>query len=559
MKLCLLLAGLLLGASASPGLQHADLIIHGGPIFSAEPDLRIYRAVAVADGRIVAAGDESLIRRFRADRIIDLHGRLAMPGFNDAHFHITGHARRYVELSDVRSIAQLKARIGKRAAELGPGEWITGYGWSEDRFADGRKPTRFDLDQAAPGNPVYLDREGGHSAVVSSAALARAGLNDSSPDPRGGRLERGADGRLSGIIREQRTVVTRLLPSAAPEELRADLSGRLKDLFRLGITSVTNASTPADEYRRLWQPLYAASGGSLPRATIQINPDLPAVGPEAAMATLRSLGGVTGAGDEHLRLGAVKVFVDGGFTGPAAWTTRGYRNDPNYFGMPAVDMQALETFSAAAHRAGWQLGYHAIGDAAIEKTVAMFDRILAADPRPDSRHHVNHFSVLPDEPTMAMMARDGIGIIQQPNFTYALEGRYRAYLPDEALRHNNAVATPLAHGIRMAFSSDIIPIGPLVGIYGAVTRKGESGTVYGPEEKVSVAEALRLYTAGGAWMNFNEKRLGRIAPGLWADIIVLDRNLLSVPPERILGAKVDLTFLAGKTVYQRRGRERTAR
>lgn len=532
--------------------QSADLLIHGGPVLSASSDDQVYRAVAITDGKIVAVGGEDLARRFTAKQVIDLHGRLAMPGFNDAHSHLRGRAKRFVELSDVRSIAELQARIRTRIAELPPGEWITGYGWSEDRLAEGRKPTRLDLDAAAPDNPVYLDREGGHSEVVNSRALALAGLTASNADPEGGHLERMDDGSLSGVIRETRTVLTHLIPDATPEELRADLGERLRDLFRLGITSVTDASTPIADYHAIWQPLYSAKPAPLPRATLQINPDVVGLGPDGAMAALRSLGQVTGGGDDFLRIGAVKVFVDGGFTGPAAWTTQGYRSDPDFHGAAAVDLDALERFSTDAHAAGWQLGYHAIGDLAIEKTVQMFDRILKAHPRADHRHHLNHFSVMPDNATMATMAADGIGIVQQPNFTYSLEGRYRAYLPDAALAHNNAIATPLNHGIKMAFSSDIIPIGPLVGIYAALTRKGASGTVYGPEEAIAIRQALRLYTAGGAAMNFRENTLGQIAPGMLADLIILDRDLLSAAPEDILRAQVDLTILAGRIVFDRR-------
>ena len=545
-----LFAAFLMSACATTG-QPVDLLIRGGPIFSSDPTGHVYRAVAVKGGKIVAVGEDDLTQKVDAKRVIELNDRLAMPGFNDAHSHLRGRARRFVELSDVQSISQLQERIRSRIAQLPPGEWITGYGWSEDRLAEGRKPTRLDVDAVAPDNPVYLDREGGHSGLVNSRALMLAELDASSADPDGGQLERMADGSLSGIIRETRTVITDLIPKAEPEELRADLADRLRALFELGITSVTDASTPAEDFRDIWQPLYAARTMPLPRATIQINPDLVNRGPDGAMAVLDSLGAITGSGSAFLKLGAVKVFVDGGFTGPAAWTTQGYRNDPDYHGAAAVDLVQLEQFSARAHAAGWQMGYHAIGDLAIEKTVQMFDRILTANPRVDHRHYLNHFTVLPDDATMEMIARDGIAIAQQPNFTYSLEGRYRTYLPDDALAHNNAIATPLRYGIEMAFSSDIIPIGPLVGIYAAVTRKGASGTVYGPEEAVDIREALRLYTAGGARINFHETTLGQISPGMMADMIILDRDLLSIDPADILDTKVDMTILDGKIVFDR--------
>jgi hypothetical protein len=546
-----LLVAALLIAGCSQHRQKADLVIHGGPIFSAQANNQIYQAIAIKDGKIVSVGDEQLVRQVKARQIIDLNGRLAMPGFNDAHSHMRGRAKRYIDLSAVKSIAELQAQISNKVAQLPAGEWITGYGWSEDRFAERRKPTRVDLDTAAPDNPVFLDREGGHSGVANTKALTLAGLTSSSPDPEGGQLEKMADGSLSGIIRENLTIVSSLVPDAEPAELRADLAKRLNALFSLGITSVTDASTSVDDYRSIWRPLYANATQPLPRATVQINPDLVHLGPEGAIAALASLGAVTGSGTEFLRIGAVKIFVDGGFTGPAAWTTKGYRNDSDYHGAAAVDLQALEIFSAGAHKAGWQLGYHAIGDLAIKRTVEMFDRILTENPRDNHRHHVNHFSVLPDDASLWTMARQQIGIIQQPNFTYSLEDRYRTYLPNDALAHNNAIQTPLGFGIKMAFSSDIIPIDPRVGIYAAVTRAGLSGAVYGPDEAIDVPLALQLYTAGGAWMNFRERQVGQIAPGMAADIIIIDRDLLSVSPRDILVAKVDMTFANGKIVFDR--------
>ena len=545
------LVAALLIAGCSQHRQNADLVIHGGPIFSAQANNKIYQAMAIKDGKIVSVGDEQLVRKVKALQTIDLKGRFAMPGFNDAHSHIRGRAKRYIDLSEVTSIAELQARVSNKIAELPAGEWITGYGWSEDRLAEKRKPTRIDLDSAAPDNPVFLDREGGRSGVANTKALTLAGLTSSSQDPEGGQLERMADGSLSGIIRENRTIVSSLVPDAEPAEIRADLAKRLNALFSLGITSVTDASTSVDDYRSIWRPLYANAAQPLPRATVQINPDLVHRGSQGAIAELAALGAVTGGGNEFLRIGAVKVFVDGGFTGPAAWTTKGYRNDSDYHGAAAVDLQALEIFSARAHIAGWQLGYHAIGDLAIKRTVEMFDRILTANPRDNHRHHVNHFSVLPDDPSLKTMARQQIGIIQQPNFTFSLEGRYRTYLPDDALAHNNAVATPLRNGIKMAFSSDIIPIDPRVGVYAAVTRAGISGAIYGPDEAIDVPLALRLHTAGGAWMNFREKEVGGISPRMAADIIIIDRNLLAVAPKDILDAKVDMTFIGGKIVFDR--------
>jgi predicted amidohydrolase YtcJ len=284
---------------------------------------------------------------------------------------------------------------------------------------------------------------------------------------------------------------------------------------------------------------------------VQINPGLRPGDPQAALKRLEAFGLVTGAGDDRLKVGPLKIFVDGAFSGVGALTKQPYRSDPKQFGALTAPIADIEIVSRAAHAMGWQFGFHTIGDAANEKTVDMLDRILADAPRTDHRHYLNHFTVMPSETTLETMARDGIAIAQQPNFTYVLEGLFRTHLWDEALQSNNPAGTPLKKGVKMAFSSDIIPIGPLVGIYAAVTRKGLSGEVYGPEESVDIKEALRLYTYGGAWLNFDDDIKGTIEPGMLADIVVLSEDLLSAPPERILEAQVDLTLLGGEVVFER--------
>jgi len=544
---------LLLLLTACTQKQHADLIIYNGPIYSSNARHEIFEAMAITGNRIVAVGGPELLDAYAADALIDLKGRLALPGFNDAHTHMRGSPERWIALSKARSISEMQDLLRRKAHDLSPGVWITGQGWFEDCLAEKRKPTRTDLDLAAPDNPVFLTREGGHSAVANSRALESAGLSKTSPDPENGQLERDPDGRLTGIIRERRDLVTRVIPPPPLDEVRDDLVRRLHDQLRLGITSFTDASTSIEDYQNIWQRIYQnRTNDPLPRATVQINSGFGAnMSAQQALVRLAAFGLKTGDGDDRLKVGALKVFVDGGFTGPAAWTRAPYRNDPNYYGSLAVSLDDLKILSLGAHEAGWQLGFHAIGDAAIEETVAIFDDVLHRSPRRDHRHYVNHFTVLPSKATMTLMARDGIGIVQQPNFTYSLEDRYRAYLPDEKLQHNNAVATPLGYGIKMAFSSDVIPIGPLVGIYAAVTRRGASGVVYGADERIGIAEALRLYTNGGAYRTFDENIKGQIKPGLLADIIVLDTNLLEAAPERILKTQVDYTILGGTIVYRR--------
>jgi predicted amidohydrolase YtcJ len=216
--------------------------------------------------------------------------------------------------------------------------------------------------------------------------------------------------------------------------------------------------------------------------------------------------------------------------------------------LPEAELRQLVT---EANRLGWQLGFHAIGDAAIELTVDAFVEALESHPRTDHRHYLNHFTVTPPDATLASMAAHGIAIAQQPNFTYTLEGRYVENLDGERLAHNNPLRVPMERGIFMALGSDILPIDPMVGLYAAVTRKGMSGAVYGPEEALTMAEALRGYTANGAWLTFEEDQKGTLEPGMLADMVVLSDDLLTIDPERIMDVEVDMTIVGGRVLFER--------
>jgi hypothetical protein len=266
--------------------------------------------------------------------------------------------------------------------------------------------------------------------------------------------------------------------------------------------------------------------------------------------TMAAFGKKSGDGDEHLRVGPIKIFVDGGFTGPAAYTKEPYRGETDFRGKLSLEPAELTRIIRELNAAGWQTGIHAIGDAAIELTVDELAAALDETPRADHRHYLNHFTVMPSAESMQKMATYGIAITQQPNFTYTLEGRYADYLDGERLQHNNPLRTPMSHGIHVAISSDILPMGPMVGIYAAVTRKGMSGTVYGADEALDVMQALRGYTLDGAFLSFEETLKGSIEPGKFADMIVLDQDILTVDPEQIMDIRVEQTWLGGRLVYE---------
>ncbi len=546
-------------ASADP--LSADLIVHNGRVITVDDRFSIRSAVVVKDGKILAVGDESLAARYRAPDVIDLHGRTLMPGLIDTHMHLYGTSSRQIDSGHAHSIVELQSMLRAKAKELGPGKWITGIDWDEYVLAERRKPLRGDLDAAAPDNPVALTRAGGHSIVGSSRALSLAGIDRRTQDPDGGIIEHDAAGEPNGIIRERSDLYSRVIPLEDPVEMIPLYAQSLKAELALGVTTIFEASTRIDDepldaggttekpkwesitYREL-RTIYQQMAPQLPRAIVLI--DYPGA------ARLEAFGKRTGYGDDHLRLGPIgETGYDGGFTGPTALTTQDYKGLPGFRGKTFFSRADLQEMVETSARLGWQIGIHAIGDAAIIQVVDAFDQALKKYPRHDHRWFLAHFTMMPPVSTMQTMSRDGIYAEAQPNFLYNLEGRYVETLDGERLRHINPVATPLKYGVKVVFGSDNLPLNPWVALYAAITRKGSSGTVYGPEEAVSRQSAIRMYTRTAAELSWDEKKKGSLERGKYADMIILPKDPLSMPAEDFLTLKVETTIVGGRIVYQR--------
>lgn len=538
------------------GTTTVDLLLFNGKIVTADDAFSIHQAIAVKDGKVLAAGSNELRSRYTAARLIDLRGRTVIPGFCDTHIHLGGHSRRYIELKDTTSLAQLKQQVADKAKELGPGEWITGGNWDEYHFTEQRKPLRADLDAAAPNNPVALTRAGGHSIVGNSKALQMADINKATPDPPRGLIERDQSGQPNGVIRERNDLYTHMVPKDKPVDVRESLLENVREQLKLGITSVivAGASVNADDVGSYaeWEWLYGKHGTELPRAAVQIGYPSPQGEAKLGAERLRAFGKKSGDGNERLRVGAIgEMAADGGFTGPTAWMLTDYKGQPGFRGRAFFTPEQILANIEEGHKLGWQFGIHAIGNAAIEMTVDALHQVLEKYPRNDHRHYLCHFTMMPPDRTMQIMAKDKIHIAQQPNFTYNLAGRYEETVEGKLLQTNNPLSTPLKHGIYMAFGSDNLPIGPMVGLYAAVTRKGENGKVYGASEAVSMKDAITMYTRNGAFLTREEKIKGTLETGKLADMVVVDQDLLTVAPEKVLNAKVDMTIVGGKVLFER--------
>lgn len=550
--------------SAAEATLFADVIYDNGSIVTNVLEGREVEAVAVLGGLIVATGDSDHVMSLAGPqtKIVDLQGRTVLPGFYDNHNHIGGERdARVIDWEHIQSRQELLDALAERASELSDGEWILGTLQNEN-MPQAKLPTRWEMDEVTPDNPVAMRR--GHITLANSLAMKLADITSDTPTPPGGGIDRNDDGEPIGWFWEgagRRLVMDAVPPPPpTPDDIAEEgIRKQLTELLSYGITSV-NVPGMRPHTLRWIQDVYRQWGNELPRATVQIrlspgydSYDNTDEGVAVSIDELSGLSFVTGFGNNRLKLGAVKMSIDGGFSAAAFNTLEPYPNrEEEYYGVVRIPEDVLYRVSSRAHQLGWQLGIHAIGDGAVQMATDVLARILAENPREDHRHFLHHVSVLPPEATLKKLAENEILVASQPNFTYSL-GPYNASpaLSPERLQTNNPQKSLLDHNIRVSYGSDGMPTGPLVGIYAAVTRKGVDGKVYGPGERVSLRQAIQMYTLAPAYMNFCEDSRGTIEKGKVADMVVLGEDIFSVAPERLMEIPIDMTIVAGKVLFVR--------
>lgn len=560
----------------SPGHGRAqpsapDVIFHNATIITVNAAFDVAQAVAVANGTIVAVGSNDEIRRLagRETRLVDLGGKTVVPGFYDNHIHLDGALQPWRggmidELPDwVRgadTLDTLVKALSERVAKLPKGTWVRGAIARED-WPNQKLPTRWDLDEVSPDHPVVLAR-GPHTLVVNSAALAAAGIDRTTADPPGGEIVHNDEGEPTGKIFEaaRRLITSKMPPEEAPggeEATIANWRGELKQLASLGISSV-NVAGLRPNMLKLAQTLYERHGAELPRMTVQLRlspgydtHDDPEIGVKQSIAELESLGFRTGFGNDRLKIGAVKMSIDGGMSAPVFWSTTEYTGRAGFYGEQRIPDSVFYRVAKRAHELGWQLGIHTMGDAAVVMVVNELEKILGERPRADHRHYLHHVAVKPPAATLETMARLGIMVASQPAFTIGLGAYAQEALSREREATQNPSRSLLAKGIRVSYGSDAAPYGPMFAIYAAVTRKGWDGQVRGAGEAVTVQEALRFHTIESAYFTFDERHRGSIEPGKAADLAVLAEDPLSAPANRLGDIKVDRTVVAGRDIFVR--------
>jgi predicted amidohydrolase YtcJ len=526
----------------------ADLILHSGRVFdSVAGAVGPATAVAISGNRILAVGGDSEVRALAGPRCesIDLRGRVLVPGLIDAHCHFQGWglAKAQIDLKapGIRSLGDVARAVRERAAGLPPGSWVRGRGYDQGKLREGRHPDRDLLDAAAPEHPVVLTRTCGHIAAVNSRALAAMGVDERTPDPPGGRFgRRPGDGRLDGILYEtaQRALQAALPPPTEEERLEAIVAAS-RDYLSFGVTSVHDAggAEPALMQRA------RAQGRLLTRVYLM---QVAEEGDTARDDALAEIGLVTGFGDDWLRIGPFKLFADGSSSGPTAATREPYAVDPGSRGILRITQEEADRRYAAAHARGMQVTAHAQGDHAIDIILTAIERAMAAHPRPDPRHRIEHAGIAQPD-LVARMAAAGVIPVAQPVFVYEFgEGYVRDYGPRRGHRFMPCRAF-LEAGVPVALSSDapVTTADALFGLEIAVTRRSQGGPAIGADQALTWQQALVGYTWNAARAAFEEDRKGAIAPGYLADLAVL-----SGEPPRF---RADLTVVDGRVAYERAG------
>jgi predicted amidohydrolase YtcJ len=510
-------------------------------------------AVAIRGGRIVAIGDAAQIGALigPATRRIQLEPQQAIiPGFNDSHQHIFSYVRSSSRLSlwDTTRLDALLGRIRSAAERQPPGTWIVAVGHDQGRLIENRNPLLSELDAIAPEHPVLVIRACSHIGLANSRALSAAGIDITSPDPVGGRFER-SDGRLTGVLQESALGLVSRAIIAPPIDWESGLLAAGREYHRRGITAIGEAALGHVEglrdLERLQQALehgldlrvYAMAYGSVA---------------EQFLAQAEAHANLAVRDSAWLRFGCIKYFIDGTLGGGTAFLTEDYGDEPGNRGWPIMPVAELEAQVERAHRAGFQVAVHAIGDAAVAMVTDVYERVLARHPRANHRHRIEHVEVvhagLPER-----MARLGIVAGIQSCFTYWESGDVTRLGPGLA-PYGHAWGDLLRAGVPLANGSDnpVLPdFQPVQGLYAAVTRRTYNGLVLTPEQAIRPADALHSYTRGAAYASFDEQRMGSITAGMLADLAILSGNPLGPDPEALRELRVDMTIVDGRIVFER--------
>ena len=504
------------------------------------------QAIAISGGRFLAIGtnDEVLPLTSGSAKKIDLNGKTVLPGFIDAHSHPAPAGLSHLRMvdCDLRSIAEILTALRQRAEKTPAGQWVLGFKYDDTKTSEARPLTLQDLNDAVPNHPVFVEHRGGHTAWVNSIALKAAKINENTPDPPGGKFDRNPNmGKLDGHVRERaKEVFEAQFPGFTRDDHREGVALISKVMSRSGITSVTDAGgTPED--LRAYQDARDSGDLSL-RVYCHIRNEF--------MDKMLAAGVKTGLGDDWVKVGAQKSICDGSISERTARLSQPYIGRPNDYGIIVTDEEHLYNVSRKAHQAGWQLGTHANGDVGIDITLRVYERLQKEMPRRDPRFRLEHCTVVNE----GLIARiKALGAIPTPFSTYAYyHGEKMKEYGSDRVNNMFALRSFIDAGIRPTQASDYPPgpFEPMMALRSEVTRTDSKGNVWGPRQRISVEEAIRVGTMNGAYASYEEHSKGSIEAGKLADLVVLGRDPFKVDPADLINIPIERTMVGGKWVWE---------
>lgn len=524
-----------------------DLILYNANLITVNPAQPSAQALAILGDRLMAVGSNREIQRLAtaSTKKINMGGKTITPGFIDAHSHpLTagkGHLRSLD--ADLRSIKAIQEAVREKARNTPPGGWVSAFKYDDTKTADGRMINRHDLDAAAPDHPVEIWHRGGHSVYVNSRALALLGYNRNTPDPEGGKIERDPEtGDLTGRLLETAYApLGELNPEHFTKEDNREAVKLISQLMtKSGVTSVTDAYGSADS---LVSYQDACQAGDLSLRIYCL------IG-TSRVDKMIDAGLRTGFGDEWVRVGGMKMSCDGSISERTARLSEPYLGRPNDFGLIRNDEEDIYKGSLRAHKADWQIAIHANGDVAIEKTLNVFERLQAEYPRKDPRFRIEHCTVVNDKLIQRMKA---LNVIPNPFSTYVyFHGEKMKEYGAKRLENMFALRSFLDAGLKPTQTSDYPPgpFEPMMALQSSVTRTDMHGDVWGPSQKITVEEAIKIGTLHGAYASYEENIKGSLEAGKLADLVVLGADPRKVDPMDIINIPVERTMVGGKWVYE---------
>ena len=555
----LLLFPIILTAASCGQRQFADLVLKNGKVITIDRLNPRAQAVAIAGNLIVAVGSDAEIDNYvktGVTGVIDLKGKMAVPGFNDAHIHFiqAGEALESLNLTGITSYRQMREKVAARVQESEPGEWIIGRGWDHTLIPGQAWPTREILDEVAPDNPVLLIRIDGHSVLANSYILKEFGITRDTPDPDGGTIVRDpVTGEPTGILKENAKGLVKK-PSFTPEETgkrkKRHLKLALDQAIKCGLTSIQQLTGDGEYFEELQK------NGEL---KLRVYLSQPLTDDPEKLARYKKLR-QRYKDNPLINFGALKGFMDGTLGSQTAALFEPFSDNPSTRGLLTMPVERMEKLILKADRDSFQLAIHAIGTRANHIVLNAFEKAIEANGKRDSRHRIEHAQILIED-DVPRFAELGVIASMQPTHCSTDLNYAEDRLGRQRCRYAYAWKSILSAGGRIAFGTDcpVEPMNPMEGLYAAVSRKdraGGQGEGWIPEEKLTMEQAIELYTLGSAYATFEEDIKGSIEAGKLADMVVLSRDLMQIPEDEIMDTEVVYTIFDGKVIYENTGLSR---